>query len=292
MRHRTTVKLAVLLLFLTLSGCSKDLHYIFTSSADSRGLPVDQGMAYQEVWFPAADGQRLHGWYIPGRRSGPLIFYCHGNAANISYRLDILDYFNTRLGLPVFIFDYRGYGESTGEAQAEDDLYQDARGALAYLAGRCWEPARMVYYGRSLGSAIALQMALEQPPAGLVLENAFPSLRAVAWHLRPVSFALFGFWLLGHAYDNQAKIGRLRVPLLVIQGASGSHRAAGDVGPTLRQCSPAEAPGGDRRRRAQRLLPGRWHRLLRGLGEFSGHPPPSPFRPLIRPSSNTLPIPP
>jgi uncharacterized protein len=220
-RHRTTVKLAVLLLlFLALSGCSKDLHYIFTSSADSRGLPVDQGMAYQEVWFPAADGQRLHGWYIPGRRSGPLIFYCHGNTANISYRLDILDYFNTRLGLPVFIFDYRGYGESTGEAQAEDDLYQDARGALAYLAGRGWEPARMVYYGRSLGSAIALQMALEQPPAGLVLESAFSSLRAVAWHLRPVSFTLFGFWLLGHAYDNQAKIGRLRVPLLVIQGGA------------------------------------------------------------------------
>lgn len=220
LRHRTTGKLVIgLLLFLALGGCSKDLHYIFNSSADSRGLPADQGMAYEEVWFPASDGQRLHGWFIPGRRSGPLIFYCHGNAANISYRLDILDYFNDRLGLPVFIFDYRGYGESTGEAQAEDDLYRDARGALDYLAGRGWEPERMVYYGRSLGSAIALQMALEQPPAGLVLESAFPSLRAVAWHLRPVSFALFGFWLLGHAYDNQAKIGRLRVPLLIIQGA-------------------------------------------------------------------------
>ena len=218
-RQRTVLTAVVLLLLLLLpSGCSEGVHYIFNGSADSRGLPSDQGLAYQEVWFPAADGLRLHGWFIPGRRAGPLIFYCHGNAANISYRLDILDDFNRRLGLPVFIFDYRGYGQSSGEAQAEDDLYRDARGALAYLAGRGWEPARMIYYGRSLGSAIALQMALEQPPAGLVLESAFTSLRAVAWHLRPVSFGLFGFWLLGHAYDNLAKIDRLQVPLLIIQG--------------------------------------------------------------------------
>ena len=202
------------------AGCSSDLHYIFNGSADSRGLPLAVGLDYEEVWFPASDGQLLHGWYIPGQSAGPLLFYCHGNAANISYRLDILDYFNTRLGLPVFIFDYRGFGQSTGAAKTEADLYKDARGALAYLAGRGWTPQRMVYYGRSLGSAVALQMALERPPAGLVLESVFTSLRGVAFHLRPVTYLLLGSWLLGHAYDNLAKIDRLQVPLLIIQGGA------------------------------------------------------------------------
>ena len=163
---RTCRRLAISLLLLTLlppAGCSNGIKYIFNGSSDSRGLPLAVGLDYEEVWFPASDGQLLHGWYIPGQSSGPLLFYCHGNAANISYRLDILDYFNTRLGLPVFIFDYRGYGQSTGAAQAEADLYKDARGALSYLAGRGWSPRRMVYFGRSLGSAVALQMALEQP---------------------------------------------------------------------------------------------------------------------------------
>ena len=219
-RRRLVTLLLLALVVLPGAGCSNGLRHIFNGSNDSRGLPDEVGLAYQDVWFPASDGQLLHGWYLPGRRPGPLLFYCHGNAANISYRLDILDYFNARLGLPVFIFDYRGYGQSSGVPQAEDDLYKDARGALAYLAGRGWTPERMVYYGRSLGSAIALQMALEQPPAGLVLESAFSSLRAVAFHLRPVSYLLFGSWLLGHAYDNLAKIDHLHAPLLIIQGGA------------------------------------------------------------------------
>jgi len=220
MTQRPLATLLLLLLFLgPLAGCSSGVRYIFNASSDSRGLPTEVGLAFEEVWFPTSDGLSLHGWYLPGRRPGPLLFYCHGNAANISYRLDILDYFHTRLGLPVFIFDYRGYGSSAGAATAETDLYVDARGALAYLEGRGWKPAQMVYFGRSLGAAIALQMALEQPPAGLVLESAFTSLRDIARRLRPVSYTLFGSWLLGSAYDNLAKIPQLRVPLLIIQGS-------------------------------------------------------------------------
>ncbi len=209
----------LVLLLATAGGCvSNSIRYIFTSSPQEVGTPTAVGIDYEEACFPAADGVSLHGWYLPGRRPGPLLLFFHGNAGNISHRLGILDYFHTRLGLPIFIFDYRGYGQSNGTPQAEADLYRDARGALAYLAGRGWAPGRMVYFGRSLGAAIALQMALEQPPAGLVLESPFTSLRAMAWRVSPITFALFGSLSFGHPYDNLAKIHGLKVPLLIIQG--------------------------------------------------------------------------
>ena len=209
----------LVLLLLTASGCVSDsMRYVFTYNRIENATPDTVGLPYEDVWFPATDGVSLHGWFIPGSRPGPLLFFCHGNAANISYRVDILDYFHTRLGLPVFIFDYRGYGKSTGTPQTEADLYFDARGALAELARRGWNPAQMVFLGRSLGAGVALQMALEEPPAGLVLESPFTSLRDMAWRLRPLTFALFGALSFGDPYDNLAKIPGLKVPLLIIQG--------------------------------------------------------------------------
>ncbi|WP_291315919.1 alpha/beta hydrolase [Desulfuromonas sp.] len=211
--------LLLLLCLLPAAGCSLGNRYIFNSSPEVIATPEERGLPYEEVWFPSSGGARLHGWYVPGSPGRPLVLFFHGNAANISHRVENLDYLH-RLGLPVFIFDYRGFGASAGTPTGEEDIYEDARSAVAWLAGRGWSPARTVYYGRSMGAAVALQMALERPPAGLVMECSFTSLREIARHMTPVTYALVGWWGLDNMFDNLGKIDALDRPLLLFHGDS------------------------------------------------------------------------
>ena len=173
-------------------------------------------LPFEELHFAADDGTALHGWLIPGETSAPLVLFFMGNAGNMSHRLDNLKFLH-RLGVSVCIFDYRSYGESTGKA-SEQGLYSDARGLLASLGQRGWDPGQMIFFGRSIGAAVALQAAIEHPPAGLVLESPFTSIEAMGRTHNPVLYALFG-WALDAAYDNLGKIPRLKAPLLIIHGA-------------------------------------------------------------------------
>ncbi|MDT8421772.1 MAG: alpha/beta hydrolase [Desulfuromonadales bacterium] len=177
--------------------------------------PAALGLAYREVHFPADDGTSLHGWYLPGEPDRPLLLFFHGNAGNISHRLDNLKHLR-ELGLSTFIFDYRGYGNSLGTI-SEQGTYSDARGALDYLLKHGWSADRMIYFGRSLGAAVALQMALENPPAALVMESPFTSVSAMGRHHYPLLSLLAG-WLLQARYDNLRKIAELKAPLLILQG--------------------------------------------------------------------------
>jgi hypothetical protein len=211
------LRLALLALLAGLCGCGFGMRYVFSTSRDTLSTPDRRGLAYEEVRFPAAGGVQLHGWLVPGEAGKPLVVFFHGNAANISHRVGQIACLNG-LGLSVFIFDYRGFGASTGRALSEEDLYRDGRGALAFLAARGWPPRRLIYFGSSMGAAVALQMALEVPPAGVVLECPFTSLREVAWHMTPVTYALVGWWSIGPAFDNLDKIGSLTRPLLILHG--------------------------------------------------------------------------
>ncbi|MEZ4601658.1 MAG: alpha/beta hydrolase [Syntrophotaleaceae bacterium] len=202
---------------MTLSGCEYGTRFVFQSSRDVLQTPDARGINYEDIWFESDDGVRLHGWYVPAASPGPLIVYFHGNAANITHRVENLQYLN-HLGLPVFIFDYRGYGASEGRPLKEEDLYRDGRAALRFLETRGWNPERTIYFGRSMGAAVALQMALENPPAGLVLECSFTSLRDMARIKTPVVYALVGWWAIGERFDNLGKISRLQKPLLMIHG--------------------------------------------------------------------------
>jgi len=122
----------------------------------------------------------------------------------------------SRLGLAVLLFDYRGYGGNPGTPD-EEGLAADARAALAYLAGRPdVDPNRVVYFGESLGAAVALRLATEQPPAALVLRSPFASLAEVGRHHYPVVPVSL---LLRDRYDSAALAGRLTAPLLVVAGA-------------------------------------------------------------------------
>jgi hypothetical protein len=193
--------------------------YIYFPDRQLVATPAAVDLVFEEVRFAAADGTALHGWYLPGEAGRPLVVFCHGNAGNISHRLESLSLLHG-LDLSVFIFDYRGYGQSEG-TPSEEGTYADARGALAWLQQRGWTPAQMVYFGESLGAAVALQLAVEQPPAGLVLEAPFTSIAAMGRHHYFLLHFLLG-WLLDARYDNLAKIGRIHSPLLIIQGEADS----------------------------------------------------------------------
>ena len=149
--------------------------------------PETAGLAYEDAWIETEDGERLHGWFVPADNARGTLLFFHGNAGNISHRLESLMIFN-RLGLDVLIVDYRGYGQSSGKA-SEEGTYRDARAAWNYLLSERQVPAgRIVIFGRSLGGAVGAWLA-SQPdvePAGIVIESTFSSGLDMGKRLYPV----------------------------------------------------------------------------------------------------------
>ncbi len=212
---RLLVYLAAALIFAMPMRTALEHHFLYFPDPVREATPRQVGLDYEDVAFAATDGTRLSGWLVPGEEKAPIIVFCIGNAGNISHRLETLSLLNG-LGVSVFIFDYRGYGTSDGKA-SEKGLYADIAGAVTYLEGRGWRPERMIFFGRSLGAAVALEQALETPPAGLIMEAAFTSLAAMGRRHYPGLSHLLG-WLIDAEYDNLEKIGRLQSPLLQIHG--------------------------------------------------------------------------
>jgi fermentation-respiration switch protein FrsA (DUF1100 family) len=139
-----------------------------------------EGLTFEDVYFSADDGVRLHAWYCPHEKPRAFVLYAHGNAGNLSDRAGVLRLLHDRLSLAVLIFDYRGYGRSEGAPTVEGAL-KDARAARKCLAQRAGIPeAEVVLLGRSLGGAVAVQLAAEGGARGLVLESTFSSLRDAA----------------------------------------------------------------------------------------------------------------
>lgn len=132
-------------------------------------------LSYEIIRFATPDGESLVGWYIGNDKSDKVLLFCHGNAGNISHRLDSIRIFHD-LGLSVFIFDYRGYGESSGKP-SEEGTYLDAEAALGYLTkDRGIDPSRIIVFGRSLGASVAAYLAKGRPVKGLIVESAMTSL--------------------------------------------------------------------------------------------------------------------
>jgi hypothetical protein len=179
--------------------------------------PRAEGIAYEDVWFPAGDGVTLHGWWIPAPGARVTLVWFHGNAGNIGDRVHNIGYLHRLLRANVFIFDYRGYGQSHGGRGdlSEEATYRDGEGALAYLRVRPEAThTRVVYFGRSLGAAIAVEMARTQPAAGLILETAFTTLKDVA----RAHYPFVPLWFLRTKYESLHKMSEIRVPLLILHG--------------------------------------------------------------------------
>jgi fermentation-respiration switch protein FrsA (DUF1100 family) len=177
------------------------------------GTPADFDLPYEDVFFAAADGTRLHGWWVP-REGAPVLLWFHGNAGNISHRLENIKLLHDLVGVQVFIFDYREYGKSQGRISREG-TYQDAAAAYRYLADTRKIPARdLILFGRSLGSALAVDLAVREACRALIIESAFTNSSEMARNLAPFLFD----WRPRVPYDNLGKIAEVKAPVLVIHG--------------------------------------------------------------------------
>ena len=186
-----------------------------------RGLaatPDSVGLDYEDVYLTAADGTRIHGWHIPGESDIALLWF-HGNAGNISHRIDNILMLNRRLGVGVFIVDYRGYGLSEGRP-SEKGIYMDAEAAFEYLTDELGLDAErdVVLFGRSLGVGVAVEMGTQHRVRGVILESGFTSIREMAGASgSPLPIPLV-LTLFEARYDSISKIGRVESPVMILHG--------------------------------------------------------------------------
>lgn len=174
--------------------------------------PADIGLEFESVILETEDGVRLSGWFIPSPDARGVLLFCHGNGGNIGHRLESIEIFH-RLGLDVFIFDYRGYGQSEGKP-SETGTYQDAEAAWRYLTEeRQIKPGRIIIFGRSLGGAVAAWLAQHHTPAALILESSFTSLPDIATTLHPY---LPVRPLLRFKYDTTKYLKKADCPVLIV----------------------------------------------------------------------------
>lgn len=172
------------------------------------------GFDYSDVYLETSDGVRLHGWYVNAENATGTVLFLHGNAGNISHRIDSIENFNS-LGLDVFIIDYRGYGQSEG-AVSEQGAYLDAAAAYRYLIGeRGIDPSRIVIFGRSLGGAIAAQLAATNKAGALIVESSFTSAADMATTLYPFLPARLLLRLKFPVVDH---VSSANVPVLIVHG--------------------------------------------------------------------------
>ena len=170
------------------------------------------GVAIKDAEFESADGTRLHGWYLPHPDPSAVVLFCHGNAGNITNRIGVLRRLHDDVGASVLIFDYRGYGRSEG-APDEDGILQDARAARAWLAEKAGvEEEKIVLLGRSLGGAVAVDLAAKDGARGLVLQSTFTSMPDMAaYHYRWLPIG----GLIRTRLDSLSKIGSYHGPLFI-----------------------------------------------------------------------------
>ena len=191
---------------------SKLLYYPDLPSRKLTASPVDIGLDYSPVTIKTSDGVTIHGWFVAAQpEKGTLLFF-HGNAGNISHRLDSIKIFHD-LGLSTYIIDYRGYGQSQGVI-SEQGSYLDAEAAWDYLTQTRKIPAeQIIVFGRSLGAAIAAHIAANHLPGALILESAFTSVPDMAARLYPV----LPVRLLSRLqYNTKKMLGSVSCPVLII----------------------------------------------------------------------------
>ena len=198
--------------------CYWQASFIFQPSPAVNTTPSDLGVKFEKVTLPIGSGQ-LAGWWVPSQDPQAVtLLYSHGNANNIGANAQDVVRFQ-KAGLNVFIYDYRGYGESTGGPPREKFAYEDAERAWTYLVSeRRIAPAAIVIYGHSLGGVVAIDLASKHPEAGaLITESTLTSIADLAdgldmGRLLPVRL------ILTERFDALSRISAVQVPTLILQG--------------------------------------------------------------------------
>ncbi len=174
-------------------------------------------ITYEEIYYQTVDGETISAWYIPtetkeGQPSERVVLFCHGNAGNIAQRIDSFKVFQG-LGLNIFIFDYRGYGRSSGRP-SEKGTYRDADGAWSYVVDVLkFKPENIILFGRSLGGAVSAYLAEKHPFRAWIIESSFTSIPDMAKQLFPWQPIK---WLTRYQYNTLKRIKNVHCPVLVI----------------------------------------------------------------------------
>lgn len=173
--------------------------------------PSSVNLAYEEVYFKTSDNIRLNGWFIPSQQAKFTVIFCHGNAGNISHRLEKIMIFHN-LGVNVFIFDYRGYGKSGGIPN-EQGLYEDLNAACSYLREeRKIAVDSAILYGESIGGAVVIDFARKTAPAAIITENTLSSAKDMA----AAAFPFIPRFFLSSRFDSLSKIKSVACRKLII----------------------------------------------------------------------------
>jgi uncharacterized protein len=192
-----------------------DRSFIFFPDKLVLMTPEQAGLPFEDLYLSTADGVRINGWYVPYAGSKMTLLWFHGNAGNLGHRVDQLRYLHREVGINILMIDYREYGKSEGRV-SEVGTYEDALAAYDYLSKRPEsDSSKVVAYGQSLGSAVAVELALRRKLFGLILEAPFISIQAMGKFHYPW-LPLGG--LLSTRYDSLSKIAKIHVPLLVLHG--------------------------------------------------------------------------
>ncbi len=180
--------------------------------------PAEVGLEFSDVYLTTSDGLRIHGWHVPGESKTTLL-WLHGNAGNISNRVENIAVLSRLTGLSVMIIDYRGYGLSEG-SPSEGGLYSDAEAAFEYLTSEAGlDPATdIVLFGRSLGVGVAAEMATRHPVRCVILESGFTSVIAMARATQPNWLVQVLTPMIDARYDTLSKMGLIDSPVMVVHG--------------------------------------------------------------------------
>lgn len=196
---------------------------MFFPSRQLKRTPAQKQLEYQDVWIAIAKekGQfdSIHGWWIEAEQpDAPVMLYFHHNAVNIGANITQARQFQ-RLGYSIFLFDYRGFGQSEGAFPTESQVYEDAETVWNYLTQERNIPAnKIIIYGHSIGGAIAIDLAAKNPTAALlIVQSSFTSMRDMTkrfglYWLLPVRF------ILRQRFESLEKMKTIRMPVLIITG--------------------------------------------------------------------------
>ena len=202
---------------------ARQVHFIFNPERAIDKTPAAYQLNFEDVYITVkveqGKDERIHAWWIPAEiPADRILLYFHGSALNIEANIAHARRFH-QLGFSVLLVSYRGYGKSDGAFPTEAQVYVDAQAAWNYLVEQKNIDAENIFiYGHSIGGAVAIQLAVNQPAAGgLIVEAAFTSIKDIA--LRQPTYRIFPIELIVHQrFDSIRKVGDLRVPVLYIHG--------------------------------------------------------------------------
>jgi uncharacterized protein len=185
---------------------------VYFPSARMDAAPGQLGRPFEDVFIPVENGQHVNAWYFPAQNpSTPVVLVCHGNAGNISHRLELAAVL-LEAGAGALLFDYRGYGRSDGRP-GEENTYRDAQAAYHWLAAKGVAGANIIAYGNSLGGGVACELALREKVGGLILQSTFTSIPDVGAELFPYLPVRL---ISTIKYNTRAKLPKLHVPVLIL----------------------------------------------------------------------------